>query len=50
MNKAAERVYQSVRKNGTQKQVVDAMQTREELYDVLDYHSFERKLDELYRR
>ena len=50
MNKAAERVYASIRKDGTQKHVVDTMQTREELYDVLDYHSYERKLDELYRR
>jgi methylisocitrate lyase len=50
MNKAAERIYASIRKDGTQKHVVDTMQTREELYDVLDYHSYERKLDELYRR
>ena len=50
MNQAAERVYASIRKDGTQKHVVDTMQTREELYDVLDYHSYERKLDELYRR
>jgi len=50
MNKAALRVYQAIRQDGTQKQVVDQMQTREELYDVLDYHAYERKLDELYRR
>jgi methylisocitrate lyase len=50
MNKAALRVYQAIREDGTQKQVVDQMQTREELYDVLDYHAYERKLDELYRR
>ena len=50
MNKAALRVYEAIRKDGTQKQVVDHMQTREELYDVLDYHAYERKLDELYRR
>jgi methylisocitrate lyase len=50
MNRAAERVYQTIRKDGTQKHVVDSMQTREELYDVLDYHAYERKLDELYRR
>jgi methylisocitrate lyase len=50
MNKAALRVYQTIRKDGTQKAVLDTMQTREELYDVLDYHSYERKLDELYRR
>lgn len=50
MNQAALRVYQTIRKEGTQKRVLDSMQTREELYDVLDYHSYERKLDELYRR
>ena len=50
MNKAALRVYETVRKDGTQKAVLDTMQTREELYDVLDYHSYERKLDQLYRR
>ena len=50
MNQAALRVYETIRKEGTQKRVLDSMQTREELYDVLDYHSYERKLDELYRR
>jgi methylisocitrate lyase len=50
MNKAALRVYETIRRDGTQKAVLDTMQTREELYDVLDYHSYERKLDELYRR
>jgi methylisocitrate lyase len=50
MNRAAERVYEAIRKDGTQKRVLDTMQTREELYDVLDYHAYERKLDELYRR
>ena len=50
MNKAALRVYETIRKDGTQQAVLDNMQTREELYDVLDYHSYERKLDELYRR
>jgi methylisocitrate lyase len=48
MNQAALNVYQSVRENGTQQQVLDQMQTRSELYDYLDYHSFENKLDELY--
>jgi methylisocitrate lyase len=48
MNQAALNVYQSVRDNGTQQHVIDQMQTRNELYDYLDYHSFERKLDELY--
>jgi methylisocitrate lyase len=50
MNKAALQVYETIRKDGTQSRVLDAMQTREELYDVLDYHAYERKLDELYRR
>ena len=50
MNKAAEKVYETLRREGTQRSVLPEMQTREELYDVLDYHSYERKLDELYRR
>jgi methylisocitrate lyase len=48
MNKAALGVYQALRKDGTQKNVVGAMQTRDELYDFLNYHSYEKKLDELY--
>ena len=44
---AAERVYRAIREDGTQAGVVDAMQTRDELYDVLDYLRFERALDEL---
>jgi methylisocitrate lyase len=50
MNKAAIRVYDTLRREGTQRALSPEMQTREELYDVLDYHSYERKLDELYRR
>jgi len=50
MNKAALNVYQAVRKEGTQKNVVGSMQTREELYDYLNYHSYEKKLDELFSR
>jgi methylisocitrate lyase len=50
MNQAALRVYEALRKEGTQRKLLDAMQTREELYAVLDYHSYEKKLDELYRR
>jgi methylisocitrate lyase len=50
MNKAALGVYQAVRRDGTQKNVVAAMQTREELYDYLNYHSYEQKLDELFSR
>ena len=48
MNAAALRVYQSVRKDGTQKNVVDTMQTRVDLYKYLDYHAFEEKLDQLF--
>lgn len=50
MNKAALNVYQAVRRDGTQKNVVDMMQTRMELYDHLGYHDYERKLDELFAR
>lgn len=50
MNAAALRVYESIRKDGTQKNVIDAMQTRAELYDFLGYHEFEKKLDELFAR
>jgi methylisocitrate lyase len=48
MNKAAENVYEAIRRDGTQKNVVDTMQTRAELYDRIDYHSFEQKLDALF--
>ena len=48
MNKAALRVYEAIRKDGTQKGVLDTMQTRDELYDTLGYHDYEKKLDELY--
>jgi methylisocitrate lyase len=48
MNKAAENVYQAVRRDGTQKNVVDTMQTREELYDVIGYHAYEQSLDKLF--
>jgi methylisocitrate lyase len=50
MNKAALRVYETVRREGTQKSVVDAMQSREELYDFLGYHDYEKKLDALFSR
>ncbi|TMH84181.1 MAG: methylisocitrate lyase, partial [Betaproteobacteria bacterium] len=50
MNKAALKVYQAVRKKGTQKDLVNDMQTREELYEFLNYHSYEKKLDELFSR
>jgi methylisocitrate lyase len=48
MNAAALKVYQTVRAEGTQKNVVASMQTRAELYDYLDYHAYEHKLDELF--
>jgi methylisocitrate lyase len=49
MNQAALKVYEAVRKEGTQKNVVPLMQSRIELYDYLGYHAFEQKLDELYK-
>ena len=48
MNKAAETVYEAIRRDGHQKAVVDMMQTREELYDRIGYHAFEQKLDALF--
>jgi methylisocitrate lyase len=48
MNKAALNVYQVLRSEGTQANVIDTMQTRMELYDYLNYHGFEQKLDELF--
>ena len=48
MNAAALRVYETIRSQGTQKPVVELMQTRNELYRFLDYHAFEQKLDELF--
>ncbi|HEY7538783.1 MAG TPA: methylisocitrate lyase [Methylomirabilota bacterium] len=50
MNAAALSVYETVRRDGTQKRVVSAMQTRAELYDFLDYHAYEGKLDELFAK
>lgn len=48
MNAAALKVYQAVRRDGTQKNVVDTMQTRMDLYKYLDYHAYEEKLDQLF--
>ena len=48
MNKAAEAVYEAIRRDGHQQNVVDMMQTREELYDRIGYHEFEQKLDALF--
>lgn len=50
MSKAAQNVYESIRKEGTQTSVIDTMQTRMELYDVLGYHEYEQKLDTLYSK
>lgn len=50
MSKAAERVYSELRSQGTQKGVLDTMQTRVELYDVLGYMDYEKKLDELFKQ
>ena len=50
MNKAALTVYETMRKEGTQKNVVGMMQTRMELYEHLGYHAFEQKLDELFKQ
>ncbi|MES2999199.1 MAG: methylisocitrate lyase [Pseudomonadota bacterium] len=49
MNKAAENVYEAIRRDGTQKAVLDTMQTRDELYDRIGYHAFEDKLDALFK-
>lgn len=48
MSRAAEMVYMALREQGTQKEVLDLMQTREELYSVLGYHDYEDKLDALF--
>jgi methylisocitrate lyase len=48
MNAAALKVYEAIRRDGTQKNVVELMQSRVDLYKYLDYHSFESKLDELF--
>ncbi len=50
MSAAALAVYRALREDGTQRRVVGLMQTRAELYEHLDYHAFERKLDELFSR
>ncbi|TDA63400.1 MAG: methylisocitrate lyase [Chloroflexi bacterium] len=50
MSAAALKVYQTIRTTGTQQGVIDLMQTRTDLYEVLDYFAFEQKLDELFSR
>src|SRR5262249_30913040 len=48
MNAAALKTYQAIRRDGTQKNVLESMQTREELYRYLDYHEYEDRLDRLF--
>ena len=50
MNKAALNIYKGLREEGTQKNFVEQMQTREELYEFLDYHEYEKKLDQLFKK
>ena len=50
MNAAALKVYNAIRKEGTQKSVLELMQTRADLYETLDYHAYERKLDQLFAK
>jgi len=50
MNAAALKVYNAIRREGTQKSVLELMQTRADLYETLDYHAYERKLDELFAK
>lgn len=50
MSRAAENVYNAIRRDGTQAKVVDSMQTRAELYEILDYYSYEARLDQLYNK
>ena len=50
MNKAALNIYRGLREEGTQKNLVEQMQTREELYEFLDYHEYEKKLDQLFKK
>jgi len=50
MNKAALSVYESIRQDGTQQNVIELMQTRNELYEFLNYHAYEKKLDELFEQ
>lgn len=50
MNKAAETVYEAIRRDGHQKNVIDLMQTREDLYDRIAYHEYEQSLDALFKK
>jgi methylisocitrate lyase len=46
MNKAAENIYQTIRRDGTQSGLIDSMQSRDELYERINYHAFEKALDQ----
>ena len=48
MAAAAEGVYRTIRESGSQADILSSMQTRERLYEIIDYHHYERKLDELF--
>src|SRR5690606_655479 len=49
-NKAALSIYQHIKQDGTQANVIDVMQTREELYQSIDYHRYENQLDQLFKK
>jgi methylisocitrate lyase len=49
MNRAAENVYTAIRRDGTQQNVLDTMQTREELYERIGYHAYEARIDALFK-
>ncbi|MCS6796384.1 MAG: methylisocitrate lyase [Raineya sp.] len=49
-NKAAQNVYEHIRREGTQKNVLQTMQTRQELYETIGYYEYEKKLDELFQK
>jgi methylisocitrate lyase len=49
-SQAANAVYQSVRSDGTQREIVDQMQTREDLYDVLEYYAYEQQIDDVLKK
>jgi len=50
MSAAALKVYQAILRDGSVKKVIDLMQPRDELYDFLDYHAYEQKLDRLFAK
>ena len=49
VNAAALNVYQTIRSTGTQRDVIPSMQTRNDMYEFLDYYAYEQKLDELFK-